>query len=184
MGGPAPRRLRRGGRGHALRAPQRPRRRTGRDRGRRRRHPRRLARRSRRVLPRHRPRPHRRAAPRRRGLPRRGTTPVGTPLVFSHNDLGAEHLLADGGTVVGVIDWTDASVSDPARDFSRLHRDFGPATHDAVLQHYQGPYGPADAERTRFFARCGLLEDAAYGLRTGADAYLRAALASFPHTFD
>ncbi|GAA4442789.1 hypothetical protein GCM10023148_49920 [Actinokineospora soli] len=110
--------------------------------------------------------------------------PVGTPLVFSHNDLGAEHLLADGGTVVGVIDWTDASVSDPARDFSRLHRDFGPATHDAVLQHYQGPYGPADAERTRFFARCGLLEDAAYGLRTGADAYLRAALASFPHTFD
>ena len=104
--------------------------------------------------------------------------------VFSHNDLGAEHLVAENGLVIGVIDWTDAAVTDSARDFAKLYRDLGPRAHDAVLAHYSGPYGAADAERTRFFARCGLIEDAAYGLRTGADEYVRSAIAAFAHTFD
>ncbi|GGS40290.1 hypothetical protein GCM10010171_38400 [Actinokineospora fastidiosa] len=108
------------------------------------------------------------------------------PLVFSHNDLGAEHLLVDTetGVLTGVIDWTDAAVTDRAQDFARLFLDLGPAVHDAVLSHYRGPYGAADFDRTVFYARCTLIEDAAYGIETDNPAYYRAAIAHFPHTFD
>ena len=35
---------------------------------------------------------------------------------FCHNDLGAEHVLVDVGAsaITGIIDWTDAAISDPA----------------------------------------------------------------------
>src|SRR6266545_4388463 len=54
--------------------------------------------------------------------------------VFSHNDLGIEHVLVDpaDGRVTGVIDWSDAAVVDPAADFGRLHRDLGPAATRAA----------------------------------------------------
>lgn len=104
---------------------------------------------------------------------------------FSHNDLGAEHLIADErtGALVGVIDWTDAAMADPAADFARLFRDLGPAAHAAVLAHYRGPCGAADKARVLFRARCALLEDLAHGAAAGAPEYTRAALASFGHTF-
>jgi aminoglycoside phosphotransferase (APT) family kinase protein len=37
-----------------------------------------------------------------------------------HNDLGAPHLLVHGGRLAGVIDWADAVVGDPARDYAWL----------------------------------------------------------------
>ena len=50
------------------------------------------------------------------------------PPVFSHNDLGIEHVLVDAGTwnVTGVIDWSDAAIVDPAVDVGLLYRDLGP----------------------------------------------------------
>ncbi len=56
-------------------------------------------------------------------------------LVFSHNDLGIEHVLIDpvAWTVTGIIDWGDAAIVDPAYDFGLLYRDLGPtAVHVAV----------------------------------------------------
>jgi aminoglycoside phosphotransferase (APT) family kinase protein len=49
--------------------------------------------------------------------------------VFSHDDLGVEHVLVDPatGTVTGVIDWADAGLVDPATDCGRVLRDLGPA---------------------------------------------------------
>jgi aminoglycoside phosphotransferase (APT) family kinase protein len=43
--------------------------------------------------------------------------------VFSHNDLGIEHVLIDPGTwtVTGIIDWSDAAIVDPAIDFGLLY---------------------------------------------------------------
>jgi aminoglycoside phosphotransferase (APT) family kinase protein len=38
----------------------------------------------------------------------------------THSDLGPEHLLVDGGKLVGVIDWGDARLGDPAIDYSWL----------------------------------------------------------------
>ena len=62
-------------------------------------------------------------------------------LVFSHNDLGIEHVLVDPETaaVTGILDWTDAALVDPAYDFGLLQRDLGRPALDAALANY-----PAD----------------------------------------
>jgi aminoglycoside phosphotransferase (APT) family kinase protein len=101
-------------------------------------------------------------------LPRSADT-----LVFSHNDLGIEHILVvpATGAITGVIDWSDAALTDPARDFGLLYRDLGPAALTAALTSYQVGDIAALRERAAFYARCGLLEDLAYGDRTGISAY-------------
>jgi aminoglycoside phosphotransferase (APT) family kinase protein len=93
--------------------------------------------------------------------------------VFSHNDLGIEHVLVDPGTwtVTGIIDWSDAAIVDPAYDFGLLHRDLGPAALQAALDSYR-PDADGLADRATFYARCSVLEDLAYGIETGRDRYL------------
>lgn len=80
--------------------------------------------------------------------------------VLAHADLGAEHILERDGLLTGVIDWSDAAITDPALDFARLYRDFGPAFLSAVVEEYGliDDYGAARA-RITFFARCAALED-------------------------
>jgi aminoglycoside phosphotransferase (APT) family kinase protein len=102
--------------------------------------------------------------------------PAGT-LVFSHNDLGAEHVLVDGDTVTGVIDWSDAAITDPAHDLGLLLRDLGTAPLDAYRASAEL------RERALFHARCGLLADLAYGARTGRAAYTRNSLAALERLF-
>jgi aminoglycoside phosphotransferase (APT) family kinase protein len=93
--------------------------------------------------------------------------------VFSHNDLGIEHVLVDPhGTVTGIIDWSDAAIVDPAYDFGLLYRDLGPF-----------PLDPALAARAVFYARCGVLEDLAYGLDTGRRPYVDKSLAALEWLF-
>lgn len=107
-------------------------------------------------------------------------------LVFCHNDLGAEHILVDAAanTVTGVIDWTDAAITDPARDLALVYRDLGPQVCKLALAHYEGPFDDADRERAIFYARCKLIEDIAYGLRDpGARRYAEAGLAHLGWTF-
>lgn len=98
--------------------------------------------------------------------------PRGPELVFSHNDLGAEHVLVDPGTgaVTGVIDWSDAALTDPAVDLGLVLRDLGDAACDAVLARLGGDRA-ALRERAAFYARCRLLEDWAYGLAGGPAVY-------------
>lgn len=102
-----------------------------------------------------------------------------------HNDLGAEHLLADPvtGALTGVIDWTDAAVTDPARDFARIHRDLGPEVCELTLSRYDGHLDDAIRARLCFLSRCALLEDLAYGLGPGPRRYADAALAHLARTF-
>ncbi len=53
--------------------------------------------------------------------------------VVAHADLGAEHILALDGRLTGIIDWSDAAITDPAVDFARVYRDFGPGVlEDAI----------------------------------------------------
>lgn len=94
-------------------------------------------------------------------------------LVFSHNDLGIEHVLIDSstGAVTGIIDWSDAALVDPAYDFGLLYRDLGPAALDSALNAYRAGVPTAFRRRAVFYARCGLLEDLAYGIRSGRSAY-------------
>ncbi|MEU6414224.1 aminoglycoside phosphotransferase family protein [Microbispora sp. NPDC046933] len=106
-------------------------------------------------------------------------------LTFCHNDLGSEHLLVDveASAVTGVIDWTDAAIADPAYDLALVYRDLGPEVYERTLAHYQGRHDDADHERAVFYARCALLEDVAYGLRSGARSYADAGLAHLGRTF-
>jgi aminoglycoside phosphotransferase (APT) family kinase protein len=114
--------------------------------------------------------------------PAGGWTPV-----FSHNDLGIEHVLVDPGTVAvtGVIDWSDAAIVDPAVDVGLLLRDLGPAALQAAMGRYraEGDDPAALEERAVFYARCRLLEDLAYGLETGRDRYLDKSLAALAWLF-
>jgi aminoglycoside phosphotransferase (APT) family kinase protein len=118
-----------------------------------------------------------------------GRTPPAEPraaAVFCHNDFGAEHVLVDAGAnaLTGIIDWTDAAITDPARDLALVYRDLGPEVFRLTLGYYEGPFEDADRERTVFYARCTLLEDIAYGLSTrGARRYAEAGLAHLAWTF-
>jgi aminoglycoside phosphotransferase (APT) family kinase protein len=102
-----------------------------------------------------------------------------------HNDLGAEHLLAGGDRrqLTGVIDWSDAAVSDPARDLARIYRDLGPQVASAVLARVGDGDDEATWARTRFLAACALLEDLAYGHETGRPRYRDEALRNLERTF-
>jgi aminoglycoside phosphotransferase (APT) family kinase protein len=109
----------------------------------------------------------------------------GGTLVFSHNDLGIEHILVvpATGAITGVIDWSDAALTDPARDFGLLFRDLGPAALTAALTSYQAGDIATLRERAAFYARCGLLEDLAYGHRTGISAYIDKSLTALHWLF-
>jgi aminoglycoside phosphotransferase (APT) family kinase protein len=102
--------------------------------------------------------------------------------VLSHNDLGIEHVLVDPatGAVTGVIDWSDAALTDPAYDFGLILRDLGPAALAAAVRAYGGEVSTA---RASFYARCKLLEDLAYGLRSGRDAYVTKSLTGLAWLF-
>jgi aminoglycoside phosphotransferase (APT) family kinase protein len=114
--------------------------------------------------------------------PAEGWTPV-----FSHNDLGIEHVLVAPGTwtVTGIIDWSDAAIVDPAVDFGLLYRDLGPAAAHAAMGRYRaaGNDFVTLAEGAAFYARCSVFEDLAYGLQTGSDKYVAKSLAALAWLF-
>jgi len=101
--------------------------------------------------------------------------------VLAHADLGAEHILELHGALTGIIDWSDAAITDPALDFARLYRDFGRRFLDELLQAY-GPF-PDAMQRIEFFARCAALEDLAYGSATGRAVYATSAERSLAWLF-
>lgn len=107
--------------------------------------------------------------------------PPGGLAVFSHDDLGIEHVLVDpdSGAVTGVIDWTDAGLVDPAGDPGRVLRDLGPAALDTVL----GRLDPGLRDRAWFYARCGAIEDLAYGVQNARSAYVDKAVDSMAWLF-
>jgi len=107
-----------------------------------------------------------------------------TERVLCHNDLGAEHLLAraDGTALTGVIDWTDASLTDPTIDLARLYRDLGPPIATDIAARL-GLDLAATLPRAAFYGRCALLEDLAYGVTTGDRRYSDAAVANLARTF-
>ena len=112
--------------------------------------------------------------------------PTRNEVLPQHNDLGAEHILVDpAGTVTGIIDWTDAARSDPARDLGLLYRDLGREVAFGVARRLDRSLTDEEQARIRFHARCKWLEDFRYA---GDDPEARApylvnCLRTFNHTF-
>jgi len=107
--------------------------------------------------------------------------PPATGRVVAHADLGAEHILALDGRLTGIIDWSDAAITDPALDFARVLRDFGPLFLGDAIEAYGAQ--PAPMTRIEFLARCAALEDLAFGLETGRQEYATNAERSFGWLF-
>jgi aminoglycoside phosphotransferase (APT) family kinase protein len=106
--------------------------------------------------------------------------------VFSHNDLGSEHILVQNGVVSGIIDWGDTAFTDPAYDFGLLYRDLGPAVLDASLKGYSRVLSDEKDQirrRAHFYGRWRVLENIAYGLEPQHSAYLDAAMRSLRWLF-
>lgn len=102
--------------------------------------------------------------------------------VLAHADLGAEHVLERNGQLTGIVDRSDAAVTDPALDLARLYRDFGPRFLDDALRVY-GHDAAGFRRRMTFSARCAPLEDLAYGWESGREEYRRSAERSLSWLF-
>ena len=90
--------------------------------------------------------------------------------VLLHADLGPEHILCRGGSIAGVIDWSDARVGDPALDFAWLLHGPGEAFQDTLLDAYVAEGGRLDSalrERALYFHRLGPWHEVLFGLRAG-----------------
>jgi len=86
----------------------------------------------------------------------------------THSDLGAEHLLVREGRLVGVIDWGDARLGDPALDYSwLLHGPFPDWEVDPELR-----------RRARFYHRLAPFFSVHYRVLTKRPAYVPHALAT------
>lgn len=83
-----------------------------------------------------------------------------------HRDLGLVHVLREGDDLTGVIDWSDAGLDDPARDFVGILASGGWPAVAAVLASYGTPPGEAFRDRIAFFTWVAPLFDIFYGLRT------------------
>ncbi len=88
----------------------------------------------------------------------------------------------EANAVTGVIDWTDAAIIDPVRDLALMYRDLGTEIFELTLAYYEGQFDDTNLERAVFYARCKLLEDIAYGVRTDARRYAEAGLAHLVRT--
>ena len=112
--------------------------------------------------------------------------PAVAGLVFSHNDLGIEHVLVapGSGSITGIIDWSDAAMVDPAYDVGLLYRDLGPVALDALMRSGLGAGDGGLRERAVFYARCSVLEDLAHGHDNGRRQYVEKSLAAFGWLFE
>ncbi len=97
-------------------------------------------------------------------------------LAMVHGDLHPGHmLLAPDGRLVGVLDWTEAQVTDPSVDFAMFHGCFGPEALRRLVTRFERASGRTwprllehAAERWSAFPVLG----AAWALRTGNEAVL------------
>jgi aminoglycoside phosphotransferase (APT) family kinase protein len=93
-------------------------------------------------------------------------TLVGFDPTLTHSDLGPEHLLVRDGKLVGVIDWGDARIGDPAIDYAwPLNGPFPGWDVDAELR-----------RRARIYHRLGPWFEVHYGVFTDRPEWVRRGL--------
>ncbi len=96
-----------------------------------------------------------------------------TPVLL-HADLGPGHVLCRDGRVVGVIDWSDARIGDPALDLAWCLNGTPEAVADAVARVYGAD--PDTQQRSLFYHRLGPWHEVVYGLDTGQERFVASGL--------
>jgi len=101
-----------------------------------------------------------------------------------HRDLGPEHILCDpaAGRVNGIIDWEDASIGDPAIDFTGLLMDCGADFARQVLARYPGPVDETLWARAEFYAWIGPVYEIRFGLESEQQEHLENGLEEMKQT--
>lgn len=96
-----------------------------------------------------------------------------------HADIKLANTLVHDGALSGVIDWTDALVGDPAADFRRLVSNFGHLDEllDAYVRH-GGATWPGMRRHIEERVRMAPVDSGLYGIDSGQDRYVKAALES------
>lgn len=101
-----------------------------------------------------------------------------TPVLI-HRDLACEHvLLGPVGALVGVIDWGDMALGDPAMDVAGFYQELGPRFARQVIARWDGPRAPGETDaallaRAAFYADLGPLHAIRFGLMTGSSDHTR-----------
>jgi aminoglycoside phosphotransferase (APT) family kinase protein len=101
------------------------------------------------------------------------------PTALIHADLGPAHILHDGRSVTGVIDWSDARLGDPALDFAWLLHGTSDAFATSLLDAYTHEHEPDLGLRDRalFYHRLGPWHEVLYGLEHGRTELIESGLA-------
>jgi aminoglycoside phosphotransferase (APT) family kinase protein len=92
-----------------------------------------------------------------------------------HGDLMPYHVLVDGGTLSGLIDWGDVCLGDPAIDLGGVLYLGGPAALRACLDAYRQPIDAGAVARARYVALFAAAMDVVWAAATGRAASLAAA---------
>ena len=102
--------------------------------------------------------------------------------VLTHGDLHAGHILInEQAQVTGFIDWTEASVADPARDFVAHYRTFGQDALNKLISAYAEAGGntwPKMADHVIELNATFAIEIAEFALKSGLDEYRQMAVQS------
>jgi macrolide phosphotransferase len=97
-----------------------------------------------------------------------------------HGEIYPGHTLVDDGRIVGLLDWTTASVGDPIQDLMFHHATASPEAFTLTLEHYRaggGDPGPHLERRRAAMFSAAPLRYGSYALETGEDEHRRAAAA-------
>lgn len=107
---------------------------------------------------------------------------------FIHGDLGGWNILYEMKTmkISGLLDWGNASLSDPALDYSELVYDYGNEFSSIFLK-YMREFGMKPdsgfLKRSDFYVRISGIIDALYGMESENDAYLKHGLNEIERRF-
>jgi aminoglycoside 2''-phosphotransferase len=101
--------------------------------------------------------------------------------VLIHGDLGVEHILVDPDSdrLMGVIDWGDARVGDPALDFTGLLASCSAEFVSQVLEFYAIPLDGRFRERMAFYRDIIPFHLMRYGLEIGGWRFFAEGLQAF-----
>lgn len=89
--------------------------------------------------------------------------PLSDRVALCHNDVSSEHVFVDNsGRLSAIIDWSDAELADPARDFALLSGQLGERCYREVRAAYRHRVDEGFDERVGWYARWARLYDAAY----------------------